>query len=315
MTNPLVSVIIPTYNYGHLIGETLASLAKQTYSNWECLVIDDGSTDETAAEVNIFITAHAALNIQYIPLSNGGTSAAKNTGIELAKGELIQFLDADDLLSPDKLRIQVAAFLTRDVALVFSASHFFEMKEGVSISLQKYPQGYLATETLSGHSLLKRLVCNNIITISSPLVQTKLIRAAGGFDINLRNNEDWILWFRIALLNPHFEFDGDQQSYTEIRIHGHSAMTRHREMFLGEVTVRKQMETLLKDTAGTKDYSALIKLNKDLLALHQIRSLEVSKGFHWIITSFTKKPVAEYKLLFKGCYKLMVRIYKNVWDR
>lgn len=315
MINPLVSVIIPAYNYGHLIAETLASLAAQTYTNWECLVIDDGSTDNTAAEVSNFIAAHPALNIQYKLLNNSGTSAAKNAGIELAKGELIQFLDADDLLSPQKMRIQVAAFLTKDAALVFSSSRFFEMKEGTRVSFPKYPDGYLATETLSGYRLLNRLVSNNIITISSPLVQTKLLRAAGGFDVKLRNNEDWILWFRIAMLKPHFEFDCHQQSYTEIRIHNQSAMTRHQEMFLGEVTVRAQMEMLLKDAANSKDYSELIKLNRDLLALHQIRSLQISKGFHWIITSFTKKPAAEYKLLLKGCYKLMVRIYKKIWDR
>lgn len=312
MSNPLVSVIIPTYNYAHLIPETLFSVVNQSYSNWECLVIDDGSTDNTSTVVKDFIEEYKDYNFHYFHIKNEGTSGAKNSGIERASGELIQFLDADDLLSPDKLKIQVSLMQQNDAALVFSSSRFFKMEEGQQISQQKYPDGFLAEDSLSGHALLKKLIINNIVTISGPLVKTSLLHKAGKFDVTLKNNEDWILWFNIALMQPLFLSDQNTLSYVSIRIHGNSAMNQHQQMYLGEVRVREKMAMLLQQQEVSAENLALQKLNNDLLALHRIRSLEIKKGFSYIISNFIKDPAANYKLLAKGYYKLMVRLYKTV---
>lgn len=313
MSAPLVSIIIPTYNYAHLLIETLETVAAQTYGNWECLIIDDGSTDHTRVIVPNFIDQYQEYNFKYIRTENAGTSAAKNAGLALAAGALIQFLDADDLLSPDKLQIQVALQQQQqDAALVFSASRFFTVTEGRKQVHEKYPAGFLATESLEGHHLLLRLITNNIVTISSPLVKKELIDRIGGFDTSLRNNEDWILWFKVALQFPVFLFDQDPLSYVDIRIHGASAMTGHQQMFLGEVVVRQEMDHLLQQEPVTPEYKQLRRLNTDLLALHRVRSLEISKGFSYIISNFIKNPFANSPLLRKGCFKLMARFYKAV---
>lgn len=312
MSTPLVTIIIPTYNYAHLLVETLESVAAQTYTNWECLIVDDGSTDHTGVIVPNFIKQYKEYNFKYIKTDNAGTSAAKNAGLDKAKGELIQFLDADDLLSPDKLRLQVNLIQQQDCALVFSTSRFFTVVAGEKIEQKKYPAGFLATETLKGHDLLHRLIKNNIVTISSPLVKKSLIDNIGGFDTALRNNEDWILWFKIALQQALFQFDYDPLSYVNIRIHGASAMTGHHQMFLGEVVVRQQIDQLLQQQSVTLATKQLQQLNNDLLALHRVRSLEISKGFSYIITNFIKNPFSNYPLLKKGCFKLMVRFYKTV---
>lgn len=312
MKNPLVSIIIPTYNYAHLITETLLSVVAQTYTNWECLIIDDGSTDHTAVIVPNFITQYKEYKFEYVKIDNSGTSAAKNTGLAKAAGELIQFLDADDLLSPGKLQVQVTLLQEQNAALVFSSSRFFTVIEGKKIVHEKYPVGFLATDHLSGQHLLHSLIINNIVTISSPLVKKSLLSSIGGFDITLRNNEDWILWFKIALQHPVFLFDHDPLSYVDIRIHGASAMTGQHQMFLGEVRVRQEMGHLLQNQSLTSANKQLQQLNTDLLALHQVRSLEIGKGFSYIISKFIKNPFSNYTLLGKGCFKLMVRFYKTV---
>lgn len=312
MTGPLVSIIIPTYNYGHLLIETLESVLYQTYTNWECIIIDDGSTDDTYAVVEIFLSEHTDYNFKYLRLQNQGTSGAKNAGIDQASGELIQFLDADDLLSRDKLTIQVSLLQQKDAALVFSASRFFKRKNGETVIQQRYPDDFLAKDSLSEHALLKKLIVNNVVTISSPLVKASLVHKAGKFDLSLKNNEDWILWFNIALIQPLFLCDQDHRSYVDIRIHRRSAMNQQQQMFLGEVRVRDKMALLLQQQKISTKNLALQKLNTDLLALHQIRSLEIKKGFSYIISNFIKNPGANYTLLGKGCYKLMVRLYKTV---
>jgi len=312
MKNPLVSVIIPTYNYAHLIIETLQSVAAQTYTHWECLVIDDGSTDHTGIVVPDFIQQYSEFNFRYIKTENGGTSAAKNAGIALASGEFTQFLDADDLLSPDKLAIQVALSLVNDAALVFSGSRLFKVIDGLKVEQESHPDWLLATSTLAGDELLSALINANVVTISSPLVRTSLIRKAGQFDVTLRNNEDWILWFNIALLQPRFIFDNDPLSYVYIRIHGASAMKQRHQMFLGEVRVRNEMDHVLRQQPDDAVNKKLRQLNTDLLALHRVRSLEISKGFSYIIGNFIKNPISNYALLAKGCFKLMVRLYKTV---
>jgi glycosyltransferase involved in cell wall biosynthesis len=312
MTRPLVSIIIPTYNYAHLIAETLLSVCRQTYSNWECIIIDDGSTDQTAEIIARFLEQHPKYNFRYIYTSNAGTSAAKNEGIRLAKGTFIQFLDADDLLSPEKLDIQVRQLEDNDSVLVFSSSRFFSIIGEEQCEQEKYPEGFLAISDLKGYELFKRLITNNIVTISSPLVRTGPLRSIGGFDTALLNNEDWMLWFKIALIRPYFKFDGNPRSSVQIRIHRNSAMNQHQQMFLGEVVVRKEMERLLQQQQFGEAGASLLKLNKDLLALHRVRSLEIGKGMSHIIGSFIKHPISEYRLLSRGLLKLAVRVYKSI---
>ena len=108
-TQPLVSVIIPAYNAEKFIGDTLKSVLTQTYSALEIIVVNDGSADNTENAVKAFDDPR----IKYIAQSNRGCSGAKNTGLLACSGAYIQYLDADDLLSPDKIGEQVAALEAR----------------------------------------------------------------------------------------------------------------------------------------------------------------------------------------------------------
>jgi glycosyltransferase involved in cell wall biosynthesis len=121
---PRVSIIIPTYNGDRFIAETLESVLNQTYDNYEIIVIDDGSSDTTLQVLNHSLAQYGELGgdrIRIVTQANQGVAAARNRGLELAQGELIIFLDQDDLLLPDKLATQVPYFdRFSDVGIVHS---------------------------------------------------------------------------------------------------------------------------------------------------------------------------------------------------
>lgn len=124
--NQLVSIIIPTYNRANLIGETLVSIQNQTYQNWECIVVDDGSTDNLEEVIKGF--SKADNRIQYFKKPSHlpkGPSAARNYGFEQSKGEYINFFDSDDLMHPQKLEIDLKNIQSGDYDFTISQSKFF----------------------------------------------------------------------------------------------------------------------------------------------------------------------------------------------
>ncbi len=104
----LVSIVIPLFNSEERIERTLTALLSQTYSNWECLLIDDGSTDNSKHVVEAFIEKNKGTAIRLISIPNSGVSVARNTGISIASGEFIALLDHDDIWLPEKLEMQIA---------------------------------------------------------------------------------------------------------------------------------------------------------------------------------------------------------------
>lgn len=115
----MISIIIPLYNAARFIEETLQSVQAQTYTDWECLVIDDGSTDNGAEMVQRM--AQADTRIRYVHQSNAGPSAARNHGLRLAKGDYIQFLDADDWFPPQRFENMLAAYTrTEENVILYS---------------------------------------------------------------------------------------------------------------------------------------------------------------------------------------------------
>lgn len=107
--NSLVSIIIPTYNRAHLIGVTLDSILNQTYTNWECIVVDDGSTDETEALLQSYIEKDFRFKFYKRPINiSKGANACRNYGFGLSKGTYINWFDSDDVMLPNKLELQVS---------------------------------------------------------------------------------------------------------------------------------------------------------------------------------------------------------------
>lgn len=142
--NPLISVIIPVYNCEKYLSQAIESVIAQTYQPLEIIVIDDGSTDASAEIVKGFGSA-----VQYCSQVNSGTAAARNRGIELAKGDFFAFLDADDLWVEDKLTLQMAAFINNpNLDVVFGQVEQFispELAENLKAKL------HVPTQLMPGH--------------------------------------------------------------------------------------------------------------------------------------------------------------------
>ncbi|WP_179338057.1 glycosyltransferase family 2 protein [Winogradskyella ludwigii] len=126
---PLVSIIIPTFNRAHLIGETLDSVLAQTYLNWECMVVDDGSTDGTAALLERYISQDARFQYHKRPDTHlPGGNGARNYGFKVSKGKYINWFDSDDLMVPEKLQKEVMALCSTRADFSVSKSKYFNHK-------------------------------------------------------------------------------------------------------------------------------------------------------------------------------------------
>ncbi len=194
--SPLVSVIIPTYNADQFIGQAIQSVLDQTYRSYEIIVVDDGSTDKTKDFLRGF-----AGQIHCRFQENRGPSAARNTGITIAQGEYICFLDADDLWTPHKLECQLE-YMDRhpDIAFVFSDHQDFNAR-GV------LPGSFLENKMIFEDSLIKEgpiqnaflmLLQENFISTPTVMVKKACFEETGLFDEDLWSVEDRDLWLRMA---------------------------------------------------------------------------------------------------------------------
>jgi glycosyltransferase involved in cell wall biosynthesis len=176
-----ISVVIPAYNAARFLPLCLPSVFAQTYKPEEVIVVDDGSTDNTAEVA-------AELGARVIRRENGGISAARNTGIQNASCEWIALLDADDSWAPEKLERQ-AACIQPDTILVYTGVRFFD---------DNGSRGeHLAIDPARASKMMRY---RNPIAQSTVLVKREAILRAGGFRDNIRACEDWELWVRLQRL-------------------------------------------------------------------------------------------------------------------
>ena len=184
---PKVSIIIPAYNAESTIIFTINSVQKQTYTDFEAIVIDDGSTDRTAKIVREIIDAR----IKLFCYKNEGLPVARNRGVDLAKGEYIAFLDADDLWTPDKLEQQLAALeADPEAGVVYSQTCCIDRQGNFLYNCEPvYFQG----------NVLKELLLTNFLhNGSNLLIRREAIETVGGFDRDLNSCEDWDYYLRLA---------------------------------------------------------------------------------------------------------------------
>lgn len=188
---PTISVLVPAYNAEHTIIETIASVQQQTFSDFELIVINDGSTDRT---LELLSTVQDS-RIQIFSYKNGGLSVARNRGISHATGEYIAFLDADDLWTPDKLELQLAALQQHPEAGVAYSWTSLMDEQGKS---------FIQTEPLffEGNVYAQLLVKNFIASGSNPLVCRQAIESVGKFDPEISPCADWDFWLRLAAHCP-----------------------------------------------------------------------------------------------------------------
>ncbi len=188
---PLVSVIIPTYNRADLISKTVDSVLAQTFSDYEVIVVDDGSQDETQA-----VLAKYEKHVRVIIQQNQGAGEARNTGIRTAQGEYLAFLDSDDLWFPNKLAEQMELFARSPNTLwCYSDAYFFDGMSGNILFLYSR-----IASPYQGFIPRQLLLCDFIA--SPTVVIHRAIFEEVGFFRTAPNTEDWDMWLRIAAKFP-----------------------------------------------------------------------------------------------------------------
>ncbi|HBO28516.1 MAG TPA: hypothetical protein DIV44_14385 [Leeuwenhoekiella sp.] len=135
---PLVSIIIPTYNRAHLIGETLDSVLAQTYTNWECIVVDDVSTDATDEVLVEYVAKDSRFQYHHRPKDRPkGANACRNYGFELSKGEYVNWFDSDDLMLPDKIRKQLSCLIDSNFDFSVCQTLIYDRNQDKVLGLRK----------------------------------------------------------------------------------------------------------------------------------------------------------------------------------
>jgi glycosyltransferase involved in cell wall biosynthesis len=210
----LVSVIIPLYNTEKYIGACLASVLRQTHQELEVIVVDDGSTDGGAA----IAEGIADERIRVDRGANRGVSAARNRGLALAKGEIVAFVDADDLWYPDKLSEQISVLQSdRGVVAVGAVFQYLSRNGRLLGRMSQDARDADSRERLQRGQLMP-------FPISSLIARTDAVRAAGGFDESLSAAEDLDLMTRLALAGSVATVMRPLGAY---RVHSNSASARH----------------------------------------------------------------------------------------
>jgi hypothetical protein len=188
---PEVSIVVPVFNGAATIARTLESLRRQTYTNWELIVVDDGSNDDTVDRV----ARVRDTRIRLITTSRGGRSRARNRGLAQASGRFVAFCDADDLWTPDKLGRQVEALrLHPDAGAAYIWTAFIDERDRFLFA----KNGSL----LQGDVYADLLATFFLASGSNVLARRRCLEVVGGFDERLTSVEDWELWLRVARCWP-----------------------------------------------------------------------------------------------------------------
>nr|WP_199000996.1 glycosyltransferase family A protein [Flavobacterium sp. ASV13] len=199
MIKPLVSIIIPTYNRAYILRETIESILMQTYENWECIIVDDRSTDSTKELVNkLTINDNRFLFVTKPNEIVKGASSSRNIGLKLSKGEYIQFLDSDDVLASNKIQEQITV-LSGQTNFTISTCKWGKFAQlNDSISLFENNQDYQNFRNSKEYFDLIGLY-GGFFPCHSFLIHKELINLSGYWNENLTINDDGEFFFRVLL--------------------------------------------------------------------------------------------------------------------
>ncbi len=197
MLTPEVSIVIPAYNVGRYLAETLDSLRAQTLTNWEAIIVNDGSTDDTLA----IARRYAALDPRFriVEQENQGISRARNAAIDISRADAIALLDGDDIWSPDKLERQLECLREQGVDLVYCRFTMCDSKGAFLPGGDYGPTGFF-----EGAEFFRLCYSSFFVLPSSVMFRGETLKHFQGFDPSIRACEDWEMWLRLSLAGCRF---------------------------------------------------------------------------------------------------------------
>jgi len=226
---PKVSVLIPSYNHARFLPAALHSVFAQTYTDYEIVVVDDGSTDGSVELLRSY-----GDRIRLYTQSNRGTYPTLNRCIAESRGQYLAILNSDDLWAPIKLEKQVAMLDSHpQVGLVHTDGYFIDAEGRI---LPGNPLGFEWPRTPTGN-IIEALVRHNKIIASSVMIRRECFERLGGFREDLFGSGDWEMWFRVAL---EYDIGYIDEPLTMYRVHGANASFHHRRVYEDDVKVRTE---------------------------------------------------------------------------
>jgi glycosyltransferase involved in cell wall biosynthesis len=201
----LVSIIVPCYNQAEYLSDSLGSIMNQAYTEWECIVVNDGSTDNTEEVANFWVAIDD--RFKYVYQKNSGLSAARNLGLEIARGDYIQFLDADDAIHPEKLSTQLQCFREFSLNKISISSYYASIANDLTV---KHPSRFMSARFKTKNHF-KDLILYWELCLSIPvhcfLFHGEFFNKYNiRFNEDLPNHEDWDCWMRIFALKPNVHY-------------------------------------------------------------------------------------------------------------
>lgn len=276
----LVSIIIPSYQSAAFVTKAIDSCLAQTYKNIEIIVIDDGSTDNTKEVVSPYVTDK---KIQYIYQPNKGLSGARNTGLKIAQGEYIQFLDADDTIKPEKITLQVKFLIENSVYIGVYSDYEIAKKNQIIHYQKQYPIENLFEYVCYSHF---------VMPIHTVLLSSKNLPY---FDENLKQGEDRDFWLNI-FKNPEHRFGFIHKVLATYTIH-QANMTHqaHTNLFSVVYVITKH----LKDASNTQKIvlENAKKYHYGLIGLHYLENLSLQDSRAYLRLSLPIRSI-KYKIIF-----------------
>lgn len=294
----LVSVIMPTYNHAAYIDSAITSVLNQTYDDLELIIIDNFSKDNTEEIVNRH--KENDTRIIYKKFNNQGVIATgRNHGLELAKGEFVAFLDADDLWENDKLEKQVKLF-TGNIGFVYTRQKFIDTDDNM-LNVTSDPDFYRG-------KILEKLLQHNFTITSTVMLRKDLLDK---YNLNFRTGrqgvEDWDLWLRVAFYT---EFDYVDEKLLIRRVHLGSISQNHEMMYNSAMTtfddIQKDILNVFSENTCLHKYLAALnagRINQTLtFALKLMKNHDCKKAVEYILKALKMNyfNLSAWKMLIKA---------------
>ncbi len=255
----LVSVVLTCYNYGNYVKDAIDSVLKQTYQNYELIIINDGSEDDSDERIKDFLPNG---RIIYLRQENRGQAYAKNRGITHSRGRYIAFIDADDIWLETKLEKQMPLFNNSDIGVVYSRLTYIDSKGN---SHRKKREGFFLGPYRG--KITKMMFLRNFVPFSSAVVRRECVEKVGAFDESLSMGIDWDLWLRMSL---DYKFEFCDEPLLMYRI-------GHKNQMSGNIPIRHQcsdriMEKFLQEHQGDIS-SAVVRKARGFTYYNRARQL------------------------------------------
>jgi glycosyltransferase involved in cell wall biosynthesis len=260
---PRISIIVPAYNAELFLAETLASVQRQTYREFEVIVVDDGSTDRTSEITRGFVEKDARFIL--LRQKNAGESAARNVALKHACGEWVAFLDADDVWLPEKLTAQLDLIESESRANLLFTDYF--SWDGQN----DFGRRYSDPDKFPDGDVSRRLIFFNLFGMSTVMIKREILDVVGLIDTELPLAMDWDLWLRIA--ERGLCAKGVRQPLTRYRVWPGSASRNTLLMREANVLVLEKALTRPQRAAWRRAYKRSLQIARGNLEFTRVRPL------------------------------------------